>query len=277
MYTNRTNHHQPYLELLFANKNKAYGAYELRKNYAHRFFLAITLTTVFALSTLLIGKYYHKPVHTYPIPSLMTVVTIQSLPVPEEEKEKQPTTKPKSQRLFERQLVAPTIVRNKDFDEKDTVPTIDDLNIATIGTKNTNGDTLQGNTFVTTGSNAGAGTGTGSGDDEQGSNNFTAAEQAASFPGGAASWARYLERNLNNNIPVDNNAPEGTYKIIVSFWVDTLGGISEVAALNSPGFGIEAEAKRVIAKGPKWVPALQNGKKVVHRQQQSITFLVQED
>ncbi|TAE13850.1 MAG: hypothetical protein EAZ47_08045 [Bacteroidetes bacterium] len=278
MYTNNSTQSQPYLELLFANRNKAYGAYELRKHYAKRFFLAISTTTFLALSTLLIGKYFQQWQDDVPVQPLVKDIVLESLPVPEQEQEKPAApTKPSSQKLFERQFVTPTIVRNSEFDEADTVPTIDDLAVATIGGANTDGDTVLGNIVVTPGDGSGNGGGSTDGDGDEPANNFTAVEQGASFPGGAAAWARYLERNLNNNIPIDNNAPEGTYKIVLSFWVDTTGAISEVAALNSPGFGIEAEAKRVIAKGPKWLPALQNGKKVAHRQQQSITFLVQEN
>lgn len=280
MYTNNSTQTQPYLELLFANRNKAYGAYELRKHYAKRFFLAISTTSFLALSTLLVGKYFQQWQDDIPVQPLVTEITLVSLPEPEKAKEKEKpieTVKPSNQKLFERQFVAPTIVRNSEFEEADTVPTMDDLAVAVIGRANTDGDTLRGTTLVAPGNGSGGGTGTTDGDGDEPTNNFTAVEQAASFPGGAAAWARYLERNLNNNIPIDNNAPEGTYKIVLSFWVDTTGAISEVAALNSPGFGIEAEAKRVIAKGPKWVPASQNGKKVAHRQQQSITFLVQEN
>jgi len=46
--------------------------------------------------------------------------------------------------------------------------------------------------------------------------------------------------------------------------------------LNDPGYGCGAEAVRVIKKGPKWQPAIQNGRNVIYRQKQNITFEVTE-
>jgi periplasmic protein TonB len=49
-----------------------------------------------------------------------------------------------------------------------------------------------------------------------------------------------------------------------------------VQSLNDPGFGTAGEAVRVIKKGPAWTPAVQNGRNVIYRQKQSITFQVSE-
>ena len=99
----------------------------------------------------------------------------------------------------------------------------------------------------------------------------------AEFPGGLPAWAKYLERNLNRDLPVDNGAPPGKYTVIVSFIVDKNGGISEVQAENDPGYGTKEEAVRVIKKGPSWKPAVQNGRNVIYRHRQSITFMVSEE
>ena len=64
--------------------------------------------------------------------------------------------------------------------------------------------------------------------------------------------------------------------VTVSFLVDKNGNISQVQALNDPGYGCAQEAVRVIQKGPKWTPAIQNGRNVIYRQKQSITFQVSE-
>jgi protein TonB len=105
---------------------------------------------------------------------------------------------------------------------------------------------------------------------------FKTVQIEAKFPGGAGAWQKYLERNLNSNVPVDNGAPPGNYTVVVSFLVDKSGNISEVQALNDPGYGTAAEAVRVIKKGPAWTPAVQNGRNVIYRQKQSITFQVSE-
>jgi protein TonB len=101
---------------------------------------------------------------------------------------------------------------------------------------------------------------------------ITHVEIEAEFPGGLSAWARYLHNNLNNNTPIDNGAPTGTYTVMVQFIVD----ISDVKALTSHGYGMEEEAIRAIKRGPKWTPAIQNGRNVNAYRKQPITFIVAE-
>lgn len=106
---------------------------------------------------------------------------------------------------------------------------------------------------------------------------FTVVQIPAEFPGGLPAWVKYIERNLNRDLPVDNRAPPGKYIVIVSFIVDKNGNLSEVKAENDPGYGTAEEAVRVIKKGPLWKPATQNGRYVIYRHRQSITFFVSEE
>jgi len=99
-------------------------------------------------------------------------------------------------------------------------------------------------------------------------------EIEAKFPGGPPVWQKYLERNLNSNVAIMHGAPNGYYTVIVSFLVDEEGNISEVKDLFDPGYGTAQEAVRVIENGPRWIPAVQDGKNVKYRQKQSITFAV---
>ncbi len=103
---------------------------------------------------------------------------------------------------------------------------------------------------------------------------FEKVEIEASFKGGEGAWKKYLERNLNPNVPVDNGAPEGTYTVYVQFVVSKDGSISDVKALTNHGYGMEQEAIKVIKKGPAWVPAVQNGRSVNAYRKQPITFQV---
>lgn len=99
-------------------------------------------------------------------------------------------------------------------------------------------------------------------------------EIEASFPGGDAIWRRYLERTLDASIPAKNSAPDGTYTVVVQFIVDKSGNISDVRALTNHGYGMEAEVVRVIKKGPKWSPAIQDGRQVKAYRKQPVTFMV---
>jgi len=104
---------------------------------------------------------------------------------------------------------------------------------------------------------------------------FNQTEKEPQFPGGVQGWKTYLENNLNTDVPVKNKAAKGIYTVTVSFLVDENGKISEVKALNNPGYGTATEAERVIAKGPDWIPAMQNGHKVAYRDKQNISFSIE--
>lgn len=106
---------------------------------------------------------------------------------------------------------------------------------------------------------------------------FTVVQYPSEFPGGQSGWLRYLERTLNRDLPVENGAPTGKYSVVVSFIVDKEGNVSDVRAVNDPGYGTKEEAERVISRGPKWKPAQQNGKNVIYRHRQAIVFMVSED
>ena len=105
---------------------------------------------------------------------------------------------------------------------------------------------------------------------------FTKAQTEPQFPGGSQGWIKFLEANLNANVPAKNNAPKGFYTVALSFLIDENGKVSQIETLTDPGDGTAEEAKRVIAKGPDWIPAIQNGHNVIFQQKQNITFSVAE-
>jgi len=104
---------------------------------------------------------------------------------------------------------------------------------------------------------------------------FVKVEYEASFPGGNQGWAQYLMANLNASTPVDHNAKKGSYQVIIRFIVSKDGSISNVEAETTFGHGMEKECIRVIKNGPKWMPAIQNGRPVNAYRRQPITFVVQ--
>ena len=104
---------------------------------------------------------------------------------------------------------------------------------------------------------------------------FTRVEKEAEFPGGLAGWSTYLQGHLKANVPVKNNAPAGTYTVIIKFIVRKDGTINDVEADTNQGFGMEEEVMRVIKKGPKWIPGVQNGVTVNSYRRQPVTFVVE--
>jgi len=103
---------------------------------------------------------------------------------------------------------------------------------------------------------------------------FSSAEKPAEFPGGKVGWSKYLMNNLDRNLPNRNSAVPGKYTVKLNFIVNKNGDVENVIAENNPGYGTAAEAIRVIEKGPKWIPAEQNGRKVNFLMKQVIVFYV---
>jgi hypothetical protein len=106
---------------------------------------------------------------------------------------------------------------------------------------------------------------------------FEKVDIEAKFPGGEREWRKYLEKNLNANVPVDHGAPAGSYTVFIQFIVDKEGNISNVKALTNHGYGMEEEVVKIINKGPQWVPASQNGRAVKAYRKQPVTFVVAAD
>ena len=104
---------------------------------------------------------------------------------------------------------------------------------------------------------------------------FHKVEIEASFPGGIPEWTRYLMKNLNAYVPVKNKAPLGKYMVIVRFIVAKDGSISNALAETAHGYGMEKEVLRIIKRGPKWIPASQDGRLVNAYRRQPVTFVVQ--
>jgi antitoxin component YwqK of YwqJK toxin-antitoxin module len=98
----------------------------------------------------------------------------------------------------------------------------------------------------------------------------------AEFKGGLKGWKKYLEKNLDANVPGDAGAPDGTYSVSVIFLVDPQGNISEVSADTIPALckPCAAEAVRVIRDGPNWEPAILNNEPVKYYQRQRVTFVL---
>ncbi len=103
---------------------------------------------------------------------------------------------------------------------------------------------------------------------------FTRVEKDAEFPGGAAAWIKYLQKNLDAGVPVKRKAPAGKYRVVVRFIVSKDGRISGITAETRHGFGMEEEVTRIIQKGPNWIPAVQNGREVNAYRRQPVTFVV---
>lgn len=262
------------LDILFEERNKEYGAYQLRKTYNKRILRALLITASIALLAFL-GSILANTINKGNNNVKKREVTVLEIKPEEEKKVIPPPPPPKPPdppKVEMKQFTPPKIV--KDEEVQKPPPEQEELKEAKIDVVNQEG-IKDLNIATPTQIDEGKKVIEEKKDDEN--KIFEKVEIEAKFPGGDAAWKRYLERNLSNFNPADNGAPAGTYTTYIQFVVDKDGNISDVKALTNYGYGMEDEAIKVIKKGPNWEPAIQNGRKVKAYRKQPITFVVQEE
>jgi periplasmic protein TonB len=257
------------LDLVFSDRNKAYGAYELRKSYDSRIKKALGITSL----VLLLGVGGHLMARSVTNNRPVTMIekhVIELSDIPEDIVEPLPPPLPppvEQPPVRTLQFTTPVIV-----DEPDQPPpTIAEIENARIDVITTDGVDDPG---IVAPSTIDVGKGIIEQQVVKEPEIWTGpVEMEAIFKG---DWIRFLERNLNGNVPVDNGAPAGKYTVLIQFVVDTEGKISDIRPLSNNGYGMEDEAIRVLKKANKWDPAIQNGRQVKTYKRQPITFRIDE-
>jgi protein TonB len=260
------------LDIIFEGKNKEYGAYDLRKTYNDRMKKALIgmliVTFLFAAYNIIFAK---EKKHETQI-----LVEDMSLEKMKEEKKPEPPPPPPPPKQeppkVEITKFTPPVIK-PDEEVKEPPPEVTKLEETKIGTVNQEGDKDKGVVEAPKEQSTGAPAPPAEDYDKL----FTSVQIESAFKG---DWGKYLQRNLNGEVPKDNGAPEGKYQVDVSFTVDKDGNISDVeGALVGGGsdYGTIEEAIRVIKKGPKWEPGIQNGIKVKSRKRQRVTFVITGD
>jgi protein TonB len=259
------------LDIVFDGRNKAYGAYQLRRSYNKRLTTAMgsvlfVTALIFVTSMLANGVKKESSVK-------FKINELELIKVKEEPKPVIPPPvqeAPPARQIETVRINVPLIVPDNQVTPEDAIPTVDDVKDAQIGNVNVHGDPFDG-TVIAPPENVGTGLSVAPvSKTEDYEKVWLVVENPAEFPGGIEGWKRYLERNLM--YPESAIEAETQGAVRVQFIVDKEGQISEVVALNDPGQGIADEAVRIIKKGPKWKPAEQNGHKVIYRHIQTIVF-----
>lgn len=258
------------LDIVFDGRNKAYGAYQLRRNYNKR------LST--AMGAVLFGSlliFFTSMLANGAKKKDDGVVKIMDLALTQVDEPKPVVPPPVQEAPPPRQVetikvTIPNIVPDDQYKPEDAPPPVDVIDDARIGAISTHGDIDDG-TVMAPPENVGTGLSVAPPVKVKAVDTiFTSVQIVAEFPGGPDAWRRYLEKSLVYPDAAVENGRQG--KVRVQFIVDREGNISEVKALDDLGDGLAEEAVRIIKKGPKWKPAEQNGKKVIYRHIQSITF-----
>jgi periplasmic protein TonB len=264
------------LDIIFENRNKDYGAYELRKKYNKRITLALVITA--AVAALAIGgTVLAKNLKPSDDDKLqvedMSLKQIEEPPPPELPPPPPPKAPPPPPQMELTKFTPPVIKKDEEV-QKQEMPPQEDLEETKIAEITQEGD-KDLNATIPPVVEESKGTVVGPTVDEN--QIFTKVEIEASVD--AKQWKRYLENNLQRYIEDarDQGLAPGQYTVQVRFLVERDGSIADVQALNDPGYGLSKGAVDVLRKGPKWTPGIQNGQKVRSYRTQPITFLLTEE
>jgi protein TonB len=257
------------LDIIFEGRNKEYGAYELRKHYNQRMFYAIGGMMLF-IGLLLAGYFVsgknNGKVTIQPDSTVIELTEIKPPPMEEPIPLQPPPPPPPAQEVNTRQYTTPVIVDNVPEDERP--PEIEELDNAVISTKNIYSDVIS-DVVAPPIEAVGNGIIEAPPVKEDENKVWQKVEIESEFPGGLASWKRFLLKTLNYPDNAIDEEVSGT--VLVQFIVDQDGNVSEVEAISGPDL-LKDEAIRVIKKSGKWTAAIQNGRKVKSYKRQPLTF-----
>lgn len=257
------------LDILFENRNKAYGAYALRKTYNSR--MGIALGGVFALIvlTILLSSFKRKggdgiSANSYQKRDSVKLITVDMTTPKPPEPEKPVAEKPVAQTKYTQINIVE--------DNKYNVPPPDnsDLIKTAISDRTVDGEPPTDIVKPVETPSITNGNGKTNDDDQK----FTVSEIPPSYPGGVEGLSRFLANNLT--APEDME-PGQKVVVQVRFVVDVDGSISKLEVVQSGGNAYDREVIRVFKKMPKWKPGSQNGHPVTIAFTQPVTFVGQEN
>ncbi|MGA0559370.1 energy transducer TonB [Larkinella sp. VNQ87] len=250
-------------DIVFADRNKAYGAYALRKNYSKTIYRSLIIGSalfLLAMATPTIISVL-KPEEQE---QAMVEVDLMKLPPPPIDPNEPPPPPPPPVELPKVNTVKflpPEVKPDEEVPEETPPPTVEELKEAVAAEKTQEGDPNAEEVIVAPEETAGPtkveAAVEAAPKEEQ---IFTVVEQNPEFPGGMAALGQFLSKNIR--YPPAASRANVSGRVFVSFVVNTDGSIQDVTVLKGLGFGTDEEAMRVVKAMPKWRPGKQSGRPV---------------
>jgi len=257
-------------DIVFEGRNKAYGAYYLRRIYGQNVTRALIIGAFFLGLLVIIpavAKYLeeHKPKEAL---NLKENVLIDAPPLdntqpppppPPPPSTPPPPPPPDPPKVNAIKFTPPVVAKDKEVRQEDDVPDVKDIKEQNIGTK-----TVTGGLDAAPDLSGLSGEGKAAApvaevvEDKV----YTYVEQMPQLPGGGGQQAivnaiqkafRYPAVDLRNQI-------EG--RVFAKFTVDENGGLTDVEVVKGLSGTIDAETIRAIKTLPKFIPGKQNGRAV---------------
>jgi len=261
-----------WINLVFENRNKEYGAFQLRQETTKTSFNALFIgILVCSALVILPNLLLHPKQITVPsVPEMQDRIIELTDIYQAEQQAAAAQALPEIERqtpnevIDKEQLVNPTVVSATqatavvEFTTERTNPvdsTTDGLVVAGSGNGTGEG--------VLNGTGSGNVNGTGTGTDGIGTGTEThiaeMLDKKPQFPGGIEKFYRYVGNNFRSPMMDETKA----IRIFVSFVVERDGSMSNIKVMNKPGQALEKEAIRVLQSiKTKWSPGMLNSKPV---------------
>ena len=272
-----------WVEMVFAGKNKEYGAYQLRKGTSGRNIKALLILVIAAalvggfLAWKVIEQKQAEEQQAYM--EAMELAKLQQQ-AKKEEKKKEPV-KPKVDMKKEipvaretQTFTAPVIKKDELVKEENQVKQMDKLDDkVAVGTENKEGVKDRTVEAVRNDIAVAAPPPPPAPKPDVATKVFDVVEEMPSFPGGQGALMSYLASNIKYPVVAQENGVQG--RVIVSFVVERDGSISDVRVARSVDPSLDREAQRVVKSMPRWKPGKQNGSAVRVKYTVPVVFRLQ--
>jgi periplasmic protein TonB len=264
------------LDLVFEGRNKDYGAYDLRKKYNNRLITALGITA--AVLILAIGGSLLSKALGPKDSGKVEVRDVVMADIKQEEEKPPPPPPPPPKTppppKVEMAKFTPPVIKKDEEVKQEEIPPVKEMEDKKIDVINQEGIKDEGIAAPTVVDEGKAVVAAPKVEDEN--KVFEKVEIEASVD--VKQWRRHLESQLQRYIEdaASQGMNPGQYTVQVRFLVEKDGSITDVKALNDPGYGLGKGAEDVVKRGPRWSPGEQNGRKVRSYHTQPITFVVSE-
>lgn len=246
--------------LVFEQRNKAYGAYELRRKYNDRILISL-LIGVAVVGFIVALPYISKFIAGLSPQEEEVSVPIdwsQMAPPPMTEEEEIIPPPPPEDVAPPQEQAASVEFKTLEMTDQPVqqLTTPEDLNAANPGSENNAG--TGGDLFTMNSSGDG-----GQGkiiDEPKKQEVFTSVEVMPEFVGGEPAMRKFIQDHVVYPERAKQMNLEG--KVYVRFMVDEFGNISNISVLRGPGQGLDDAAVAVVKKMPRWKPGKQGGRAV---------------
>ena len=272
-----------WVDMVFAGKNKEYGAYQLRKGTSGRNIKALLILIIAA--ALVGGFLAWKVIEQKQAEEQQAYMEAMELAKLQEqakkEKKKPEPIKPKVEQKKEipvaretQKFTAPVIKKDELVKEENQVKQMDQLDDkVAVGTENK--ECVKDRTVEAVRNDiaVAAPPPPPAPKPEVANKVFDVVEEMPSFPGGQGALMAFLSSNIKYPVVAQENGVQG--RVIVGFVVEKDGSISDVKVMRSVDPSLDREAQRVVKAMPKWKPGKQNGSAVRVKYTVPVVFRLQ--